>query len=167
MPGSDGPSPDDARRPAGGAADDGAIAVLPTRGQVVTAWAVGFVTAAAATGVLATVSNVLADGRGVREGALALVWTGILGIVPALLVGLPTWFLLARALRRQPRQWVHVAVYGLAGLVIAAAVNAALFARLLFPGDGIADLLALSGPWALGAAVGRLAIVPSVRRGRR
>jgi hypothetical protein len=136
-----------------------------TRGQVLAAWAVGLVTAAVVTGVLAGVHDFRLYGTGARDGALVAMWTVLLGVVPALLVGLPTWFLLARGLRRQPRQWVHVAVYGLAGLVLATAAVAALFGRLL-PQSGAADLLTLSGPWALGAAVGRLAVVPGVRRRR-
>ena len=135
-----------------------------TRGQVLAAWAVGFLASALAVGVVVTASNVTAYGRGVRDGVLGVVWSGILGIVPALVVGLPLWFALARALRGQRRQWVHVVVFGLAGLLLAVAVNAALFRQVLFPGGGVVDLLRLSSPWALGAALGRLAVVPWVRR---
>lgn len=137
-----------------------------TRGQVLTAWGTGFVASAVTTGVLAGAHDAAGSGAasGVANGVRGVAWASVLGFVPAVLVGLPVWFLLARLLRGRPRQWVHVAAFGLAGLVLAMAVGAALFRDLLTGVRDIGTVALLGAPWALGAAIGRLAVVPSIRR---
>jgi hypothetical protein len=119
-----------------------------------------------AVGALATATNVRQFGAdGLRDGGLAVVWTLLLGVLPAAALGLPVWFWLARVLRRQRRQWIHAVLFGLAGYVLALPVHAALFGHLLAQGDTpVTDVLRLGVPWGIGAAIGRLAVAPSVRR---
>jgi uncharacterized BrkB/YihY/UPF0761 family membrane protein len=152
--------------------------------EVLVAWALGVVGAVLATTVLVAVVTasdpgfVAGDGFVARDAALAGMWTGILGIVPAVVIGLPVWFGLAWLLRSQPRQWLHVLWFAVVGLVLGTVISAALFGQVVTGGlldspgrplggevgSLLRTALLLGAPWGIGAAVGRAAVVPLVRR---
>ncbi|NMR20484.1 hypothetical protein [Cellulomonas fimi] len=147
--------------------------------EVVLAWVTGFVWAVVATIALALVGSGQTLGPEAGTAGSAGTAAAVLGIVPALVIGLPAWFGLSRLLRAERRQWAHVLWFALVGLVLASAISAALFGQVITGGlldapggtltsSDAADLLRISlllgAPWGVGAAVGRAAVIPLVRR---
>ncbi|WP_028047307.1 hypothetical protein [Cellulomonas sp. URHE0023] len=98
-------------------------------------------------------------GEGLRAAVGGSVYAGmawVVAIIPVMLVGWPAGLLTAHLLRRQRREWTHVAVFALVGAVLCPVMIA--FAQALggnSVGGPLVLVLAAVGEGALGAGGGR------------